>query len=332
MSSETKLEDEAGRLYALERYEVLDTQEERPFENVVNLVQQTLQVPMCAVSLIDRHRQWFKAQRGLGVRETARDISFCTHAIKQTEAFVVTNALEHPTLSRSPLVTSAPNIRAYAGIPLETPDGYNIGTLCAIDDKPRDFLPHEIEILRNFAKIVVNELELRQIASCDGLTGALCRRAWVETANREIERAVRYGRALSLAILDIDKFKSVNDTHGHPAGDRVIQALAAQCMETMRQSDYFGRLGGEEFVLLMIECTGQDGLTCAERLRETFAGTPIDIGDEKRITCTFSAGVAELSGHETLDALMARADRSLYEAKAGGRNRTVVDTTVPPGS
>ncbi|NKB58184.1 MAG: diguanylate cyclase [Alphaproteobacteria bacterium] len=325
-----KTDDDEGRVRALERYEVLDTDEEEPFENVVKLVQQALKVPMCAVSLLDRQRQWFKARRGLGVRETPRDISFCTHAIQQADAFIVSDAAEHPIFKGNPLVTGEPHIRAYAGIPLKTPDGYNLGSLCAIDDVPRDFQPHEISMLESFAKIVMEELELRQIASSDGLTGALTRRAWRETADTEIKRANRYGRPLSLAIMDIDKFKSVNDTYGHAAGDTVIKHLARLFMDSKRESDFFGRLGGEEFVLLMAETSDVNAQHILERLREEFSAAPIENDAGNQINCSFSAGIAELSEGEDLDPLLARADQCLYEAKNGGRNRTVLDQTQQP--
>jgi diguanylate cyclase (GGDEF)-like protein len=329
MTPVKKISDEEGRVLALERYEVLDTDEgEVPFENIVNLVQQTLRVPMCAVSLVDHHRQWFKARRGLGVRETARNISFCTHAIEQDDAFIIENALEHPLFKDNPLVTGEPYIRAYLGIPLRTPDGYNVGSLCGIDHEPRKFLPHEVEIMKSFAKLVVDELELRQIATSDGLTGALTRRAWMEGAASEVIRAQRYGKPLSFAILDIDKFKGVNDLYGHPSGDKVIQFLADICMQEQRQSDLFGRLGGEEFAFVLTDTSGENAYSFVNRVRQRFEESEIEISDGIKVGCTLSAGVAELTSDEDVESVIARADRCLYEAKAGGRNRVILDNSV----
>jgi diguanylate cyclase (GGDEF)-like protein len=320
-----KLDDEAGRIQALNRLDILDTPEEAPFENIVDLVRKVMQAPICTVALIDQHRQWFKAHRGLNDRETARDISFCTHTIRGAEPFVVRDAFDDPTFTQNPLVRGPPFIRSYAGIPLMTPDGYNVGSLCAIDTKPRAFPEAEIAILRNFAKIVMDELELRQIASSDHLTGALTRRAWTDGAEREVARVLRYGGALSLAMLDIDKFKSINDTFGHPAGDQVICSLAKLCLSTIRSTDLFGRLGGEEFGLLMPETTVDQAVPLAERLRTLFADEPIDLG--RTVRSTVSIGVAFLSGETgDLSGLVARADRALYRAKILGRNRTVVDS------
>lgn len=323
MKCELKVGDEEGRARALDRLDILDTAEEQPFEKVVNLVQQVMNVPMCAVSLVDRNRQWFKARRGLDVSETARDISFCTHAIHESAPFIIRDAAMDARFSENPLVTGGPLIRSYAGIPLMTPDGYNVGTLCAIDTKPRDFPASEIAILESFAQVVVNELELRQIASVDHLTGALSRRAWSEKAEQEIKRARRYGLSVSMAILDIDKFKAVNDTYGHPAGDMVIKRIAEICLETKRSVDLFGRFGGEEFVMLMPETSEAEAEQLAERLRIRFADETFDLGEPVR--ATVSIGVAGLgSDDRDIEQLTERADAALYEAKNNGRNQTVV--------
>ena len=274
--------DECGRQMALDRLDVLDSAQEQPFEKIINLVQKTLRVPMCAISLIDQDRQWFKARRGLDVAETPRDISFCTHAIEKTEPFIVRDAQEDETFKDNPLVTGAPHIRSYAGIPLKTPDGYNIGTLCAIDTEPRAFPPHEIDILESFSKVVLDQLELRQIAATDALTGALSRRAWFNEAKLEVERADRYGRPLSMAIIDIDHFKEVNDVYGHPAGDTVIQGLAEVASGEIREHDAFGRFGGEEFVLLFPETNVTAAFEVAERVRMAF--------EAERFSCLAGGG------------------------------------------
>jgi diguanylate cyclase (GGDEF)-like protein len=327
MLPELDLSDEEGRLRALDRYEVLDTVAEVPFEKIVALVQQVLNVPICAVSLVDRHRQWFKAKRGLDVCETARDISFCTHAIKSPEPLIVRDAAADSRFAQNPLVVGPPFIRAYAGIPLRTPDGYNIGSLCAIDTKPRDFPETQIAVLDSFAKLVVDELELRQIASSDHLSGALSRRAFMEQAANEAERARRYGRALSFAILDIDFFKKVNDSWGHAAGDVAIKRIAEAVMDAMRGSDALGRIGGEEFALLLPETSADNARLFAERLRAKIETLDIDAPPKFRVTV--SIGVAEFDGEaEKIEETLARADRALYAAKNAGRNRVALAETA----
>lgn len=320
---DVKFNDEEGRLRALQRLDVLDTPEEAPFEKIVGLIRQILEVPICAVSLVDADRQWFKARCGVELRQTPRDISFCTHTIRNDTPFIIRDATKDPRFADNPMVVAPPHIRSYAGVPLTTPDGYNVGSLCAIDYKPREFPDAEIAILEKFARLVVDELELRQIASTDALSGALSRRAWREAAEKEINRARRYGRALSVAIMDIDKFKSINDNYGHPAGDIVIRSLAELCLLNKRDSDAFGRWGGEEFVLMLPETALEQAEIVAERTRCRYAETPIHAG--RQILSTISVGVAELHPDDaTLDSLVERADKALYAAKQGGRNRTVL--------
>jgi GAF domain-containing protein len=210
---------EDARLHALQELDILDTALEQPFERIVSLVQQILKVPICAVSLVDRDRQWFKAQRGLSVCQTSRDVSFCTQAIMRNQPFVIPDALQDARFRDNPLVLGPPCIRAYAGIPLQTKAGFNMGSLCAIDTQPRVFTQSELGILISLAAMVVDELELRRVASTDHLTGALSRRAWSAHAAAEFSRAQRYGRPLALAMLDLDAFKCVARTRRGRSGD-----------------------------------------------------------------------------------------------------------------
>lgn len=311
--------DEAGRIRALLRLDVLDTKEEAPFENIVALIQQVLHVPMCAVSLIDNDRQWFKARRGLEVCETGRDISFCTHAIQSTEPFIVRDATLDPRFASNPLVTDEPNIRSYAGIPLQTPDGYIVGTLCAIDRVPREFPDHEIAILSSFAAVILDELELRQIASTDSLTGALSRRAWSEHAETELDRAERYDRPLSIIMMDIDRFKSINDTLGHTIGDIVIKRIAALSMNTIRNADKFGRYGGEEFCILLPEVGLEDATALANRIRVMCFRENIEELNGLQVSVSFGITERQIGG-DLVASMIERADTALYQAKNSGRN------------
>jgi len=327
MLTDLKTDDE-GRVRAVDRYEVMDSEEERPFETVVTLVQQILKAPVCVVSILDRDRQWFKARRGIDVTETPRDVSFCTIAIQNDHPLVVSDATIDPRFMSNPLVTGEPYIRSYAGIPLRSPDGYNIGSLCVVDFTPREFPQFEIDILRNFAKVVMDELELRQIATTDVLTGALTRRAWSEKAETAITRARESGDPLSIALFDIDRFKRVNDTHGHAAGDQVIRAMADHVMANQAGSDQFGRYGGEEFVLLMRGADPAEAERRVDAIRAGFEALKIPIGEVEPLSCTVSIGVAGLRPSDSLHPLVERADRALYAAKTGGRNRVVPDSKL----
>lgn len=317
------LHDDDARVAALRRLAVLDTAIEAPFEKIVTLVRTVLAVPIATVTLVDRDRQWFKARRGIEPSETPRATSFCTHTIQQREPLIIEDALDDPRFAQSPLVVGAPFVRSYAGIPLRTPEGYNVGALCAMDTRSRLFSPADIAILSNFANIVCDELELRMIAQVDHLTGALTRRGFVEQAEKEIGRARRYGRASSLVMLDVDHFKRVNDTYGHAVGDLVLQQIAGIAEVTLRPSDLFGRLGGEEFALLLPETAGPAAAIAAERVRHEIARHPMILPDGSTLNVTASFGVAELADPITsLAGWLERADTMLYAAKSDGRNCT----------
>lgn len=326
------LHDEAGRLGALRRLEVLDTEPEEAFESVVSLVRTVLRVPIATVTLVDADRQWFKARSGMPFAETPRAVSFCTHTIRQDDAFVIPDATTDARFASSPLVIGDPHIRSYAGIPLKTAEGYNVGALCAIDTQPRTFAAAELAILRNFANLVVNELELRRIAQRDPLTGMLNRRGFLDRAMQEIERYQRYRRPGSLLMVDIDHFKQVNDTHGHPAGDAVLHAVATVLGETVRPSDVVGRLGGEEFGILLPETGAGDALLAAERLRASIQGSRFAVAEDVAIGITASFGIAPVDeAVRTAEDWIARADAPLYASKRDGRNRCTVVAPAAKG-
>ena len=329
--TDAKLQDEAARLAALHRYEVLDTPTEAAFERVTGLVKTVLNVPICAVSLIDRDRQWFKSCVGLSVRETGRDVAFCSHTIMKRDPLYVPDARLDPRFAENPLVTGEPHIRSYLGIPLSTPDGYNVGSLCAIDVEPRSYRPEEVEILKSFAALVVDELELRRIAQTDYLTGAVSRRSFLLEMEKMLSRFRRTGRNASLLFMDVDHFKRVNDTHGHAMGDVVLKQVAQELTGLLRRSDTLGRLGGEEFGILLESASLHQAFEIADRLRSRLEATPVQL--EPLVSITASFGVAALAAETgTVKEWLEAADQALYEAKRTGRNRCCVAGGVETGT
>jgi diguanylate cyclase (GGDEF)-like protein/PAS domain S-box-containing protein len=158
--------------------------------------------------------------------------------------------------------------------------------------------------------------ELIRLATTDALTEARNRRHLEQVAETEMAAARRYGQPLSLLMCDIDHFKSVNDRHGHPAGDRVLVELAQRVRPHLRAPDVLARWGGDEFIIMLPHSTLADALQLAERLRELAASEPFpQVG-----TVTTSIGVADLQADESLDEWLERADQPLSEAKSGGRN------------
>ena len=157
----------------------------------------------------------------------------------------------------------------------------------------------------------------QRLAMTDGLTGLANRRHAEQTLRREIARSQRYGNKVSVAILDVDHFKRINDNHGHALGDEVLMSVARLIGRTVRESDFAARWGGEEFLLVMADTDMEGALNCCERVRATIADQVVCGGKP----VTVSIGVATHKGAEAIDATLARADLKLYEAKNAGRNR-----------
>lgn len=161
MRSAPKPKNEDQRISKLQMYQILDTSAEESFDRITRIVSEMIGVPIALVSLVDRERQWFKSKQGLGASETGRELAFCAHAILGDDVFEIENALDDDRFADNPLVASDPSIRFYAGAPLRTPDGYNLGTLCAIDRVPRKLTESQKALLSDMANIVVDEMELR---------------------------------------------------------------------------------------------------------------------------------------------------------------------------
>ena len=223
-----------------------------------------------------------------------------------------------------------PHTRSELAVPLKTQSAV-IGVLNMESDQLDAFQPELVALLETLASQIAFAIEnarlfaeTRRLAQTDALTLITSRGHLFELGRREVRRAQLYRHPLSVIMLDIDHFKQINDTHGHAQGDRVLQALAQCCLSQIRDIDIFGRLGGEEFVILLIETDLSGARNLAERIRESVARLTVPAA-ETFITITTSAGVVQFSdGDDDLDGLLGRADRALYAAKRGGRNRVEV--------
>jgi diguanylate cyclase (GGDEF)-like protein len=184
-------------------------------------------------------------------------------------------------------------------------------------------IPAERRLARAFNAASGAFLQVEAQASHDRLTGIVNRETLLSMLVGEVERAARHHKPLSVAFIDIDRFKPINDTYGHNSGDAVLRQMAALISSSIRLTDVFGRYGGEEFMLIMPETTPDEGIILAEHLRATVMAEPMLIAGNERLRVTISIGIAGGRGAKLqVDKLVDQADAAMYAAKSLGRNRT----------
>ncbi|GLK76211.1 GGDEF domain-containing protein [Methylopila jiangsuensis] len=322
MSCRLSPEREDARLATLRSYDLLDTPQEESFDRLTRLGQRLFDTPVVLISLIDRDRQWFKSRQGFEAQETPREPAFCNITIQRDEPLVVLDATRDLRFADNPFVVSAPHIRFYAGAPLRTAEGVALGALCVIDTKPRAFARKDVAALNDLAGVVMDAFDLRRQATTDALTGVLSRRAFRVEAERGLDHAALRGGPFSLVTFDLDRFKSVNDTHGHMTGDLVLRRASAACQAELRAGDPLGRLGGEEFAVAL-PVGEAEALEVARRLQHAIAAETFESANGPfQVTASFGVASWPEAG-AGLDDLMASADAALYAAKAQGRDRCV---------
>lgn len=471
---------EHNRLAALHELALLDTEPEPEFDDIVRLAAAICGVPTSVFSLIDQDRQWFKAAIGMQAKQMPRSIAFCDQTIQQSDLLVVEDAAHDPRFCTNPLVTGEAHLRFYAGMPIASPTGQTIGTLCVVDQQPRTLDEDQKATLRMLATQVSSRLELRlqrrqleqalrekeqeraiasavqhrfetfmnnspvlcyikdadgrmlyynqtlatqfqvamdamlgktneelwppemaavfrrndqavlsadeplvsieraqnaggnlcvfksykfpckdefgnsllggvsiditeqlqkqeeleqvhkelqqanlllqQLASTDTLTGLAVRRIFDEELRLRFRTATQTGRPICVLLLDVDNFKVHNDQHGHPHGDRVLQALG-KCLQTgLRPGDLVARYGGEEFAVLLSHESTLVAPHIVERLLGNIRAFSVD-----GLGITASAGLCYSGASvETTHQLVANADAALLAAKRAGKNRLVV--------
>jgi diguanylate cyclase (GGDEF)-like protein len=220
----------------------------------------------------------------------------------------------------------SPSVTAILSNPflLILPKAANVGAGCVVLG---------VLLLRWLPAAVRERSDMERQATTDGMTGLWNRRQFIILTEVEWQRCRRYQRPMSLIILDIDQFKSINDLHGHDAGDQVIIRVAEVCSAKRRMSDIVARLGGEEFAVLLPETGLSDAQVFAERLRDAISNEIVRVANH-RIAMTVSIGATDLSDATSIAELIKHADLALYEAKLSGRNRvsTFARASVLPAS
>ena len=465
-------EVESARLESLKNYQILDTSREKSFDDLTELAAQIFSVPIVAISILDADRQWFKSLVGLGITQTERCISFCTHTIKQSDPLIIEDATTDPRFEQNPLVMGELGIRFYAGVPLLDAEGLALGSLCIIDRVPRKLSNEQTKILESFGKHVMalfdlrlkqfkleqalldrdqlysnlveseerwkfalegsnqgiwdldvkldhiflsprckemlgyqeeqistdmrewlrlihpddlsclisarqlaiegnskvfenehrklandgtwkwiqvkgmvirrdevglplrmigtytdindkklNEAEVLRLAHFDGITSLPNRSLFTDRLGQEIKKAKRNGTLLALIMLDLDRFKEVNDKLGHHQGDLLLKLVSERLLECVRASDTVGRLGGDEFTIILADLNDPGDvelvvLKILARLAEPYQMI------EELVYVTASLGITFYpEDAKEIGALLKNADQAMYTAKSSGRNQ-----------
>ncbi|PTS85971.1 GGDEF domain-containing protein [Pseudomonas sp. HMWF032] len=329
--------DEVLRQQILDDNELLDTPADPYLDTLVRVVREVFAVKTVLISLIDHDRQWFKSRIGLDITETPRTISFCAHAILDTQPLIVEDTYNDLRFHDNPVVINNPQIRFYAGQPLFSEEGQPLGTLCLIDPAPRQLSDKQLRLFIDMAVLVEGYLKLRHVsAQTEQLRAALSReqrktmldpltQLWNRAGldhflPRHQQQADELGLSLGVLFCDLDYFKKVNDNHGHAAGDQVLWETARRISAAVRPQDVVTRSGGEEFVVLLLVHDTHELLQIAERIRNTLSKEPVET-DNQPLHLTISIGAALRSAGEPPSSTMKRADQALYQAKGNGRNR-----------
>lgn len=197
----------------------------------------------------------------------------------------------------------------------------------AFEKGANDFLSKPVEPVelsarvRNMLNLRMRTLQLHKLATVDSMTETLMRRRFFELADVEFSRNRRYKNLMSVMMLDIDHFKAVNDTYGHAAGDEVLKQVSLLCKDVLRDVDFIGRMGGEEFAVCLPETEAKGAYLVSERMRKSVEAMSVYV-DGQDISVTVSIGLAQLNSSDNdFSALLNRADQALYEAKNTGRNK-----------
>ncbi len=329
--------DELRRRRRLQQLQVLDTRAEPALDAIARLAARIAEAPVGVISLVDTHRQWFKARVGVEVQTTSRSVSFCAHALLGDGLFEVEDATLDPRFADNPLVRGDPGIRFYAGMPLVMPGGEVVGTLCVIDSRPRRLGATAREALAVLARSVTDELELRQrvgeleeevarrheaearimqLATRDALTGLPNRAALMDRLHQGVRAAQRSGNLLAVLFLDLDRFKWINDTLGHDLGDALLQEMALRLSRAVRECDTVARLGGDEFAIVLGDLWQvADAEAVAAKIVDVIT-RPLEVrGHALRVGGSVGVAVYPFQAHDE-ESLLRHADLAMYHAKA----------------
>lgn len=308
------------------------------FDRLTRLAQRAFGAPATAIALVHDGRLWLKSVQGWNIHEMEIEKSFCSRVIRTGKPVVVEDTLLDPEFVSHPLATQSPRFRFYAGSPLLDHNGQPIGTLAVYDTKPRPFSAGDVQALRDLTELVQRELFATEICEAQGrlvakldlarrsamidpLTRVWNRRAAQELLALAMEQAERDDTVLGVCMIDVDNFKSINDTHGHQVGDQVLRKIASTLASNVRSGDAVCRYGGDEFLLLLPKTSREEIERIAERIGQRVGEFPVKTRSGP-VPVEISTGVALRSAGRRINSedLVEVADQALYRAKQGRRS------------
>lgn len=338
-----KFEEQKSEI--LQRYQILSEDQSHAPMCIADSIALSLRTPFVIAALNRRYRQWYWCEHGLdGFADEDLQTYFARMHLSQAR-FDVADISEEEFFSSNTQGLRIPKFKFIAGVPLNDPNGKRFGTLCVADNAARQMSDADLNLLSSFGRLVSNDICLRsaaryavrdlielenekcdlfELATIDPLTKALNRRAFMRFSERELARFKRDNGRLATLMLDIDHFKQVNDVHGHAMGDKVLAKLVAVSTNVLRQEDLIGRLGGEEFAIVLADSDASSAARVADRIRQAIKQIkfPSETGP---FNVSVSIGVSEPFYNEaSINESMERADAALYRAKRSGRDRVEI--------
>ncbi|MBM3468780.1 MAG: sensor domain-containing diguanylate cyclase [Alphaproteobacteria bacterium] len=328
--------------HGLRTFNILENFLYDKFERIKRLAMNLFEVPHVSVSLIDEQCQLNKSFIGAEVIEAPYEISFCEHAILQDDIFFIPDTLLNEQFCKSPYVLGTPHIRFYAAFPIWI-NHQKVGIISLVDHKPRYFSPDQLFLLKDIAGLIETEIQnytistdkgklasdldqARMASMIDSLTGLWNRQGMYNILKSRMDEYQKIGAPFTVAILDIDNFKNINDTYGHDSGDHTLMTIAKTLIASCRETDGVCRWGGEEFLLLINESNLMHVTEIAERIRLTLESAVVFIGAHYPLKITVTIGLSCISenSHPTLEDLISKADQALYQGKRSGKNKVVL--------
>jgi len=307
--------DEEQRLASLRDSGLLETGVTERLDRLTRLAKRMFDVRAALITLVDEEMLFFKSTSGTVREPLPRKITFCGHTILHTEPLIIPDTHGDDRFADNPLVTGEMNIRFYAGYPLRLPDGAVVGAFCLVDSTARQFTDAERDYLKDFAMIVEDEFAVMSAATTDELTGLFNRRGFESLAKFAIVGARRRAEPLTLAWIDLDNFKTINDTWGHGEGDEALKAMASVMSASLREADLRVRYGGDEFAILFSDTDEQGAWIAMQHLVEQVEAWNQTSGKPWKLA--FSWGISEFDhdGCGELKPWMKAADQQMYAMK-----------------